>query len=117
MPLSPDTQLEEMLKLLVERFGADRSLGEVFATCHALRMAREGRDFSVSDIARATGLPKQNLARWLKYQVSIGQANTRPSEDDARRQNISITDPVWAFRHLERAAEIFGCDLDTPRRR
>jgi DNA-binding MarR family transcriptional regulator len=117
MSPSPDTQLEEILKLLVERFGSERSLGEAYATCHALRMVREGRDFSVSDIARATGLPKQNLSRWLKYQVSIGQANTRASEDDARRQQIGITDPAWAFRHLERAAEIFGCDLDTPRRR
>ncbi len=114
MSLSPDMQLEELLELLVQRFGSDRSLGEAFATCYALRMAREGREVGLSDIARATGLPKQNLSRWLAYQVSIGQAHTRASEDDARRQEIGITDPVWAFRHLERVAEIFGCELDTP---
>ena len=113
MSLSPDRQLEELLELLVLRFGADRSLGEVYATCFALRMAREGREFSLSDIAKATGLPKQNLSRWLAYQVSIGQANTRVSEDDARRQEIGVTDPVWAFRHLERTAEIFDCELQT----
>jgi len=117
MSLSPDMQLEELLELLVQRFGPDRSLGEAFATCYTLRMAREGREISISDIAKATGLPKQNLSRWLAYQVSIGQANTRASEDDARRQEIGITDPVWAFRHLERAAEIFNCELDAPRRR
>lgn len=115
--MSPDRELEELLALLVQRFGSERSLGEVFATCYGLRMAREGRDFSVSDIAKATGLPKQNLSRWLQYQVSIGQANTEPSEDDARRQEIGITDPVWAYRHLERAAEIMNCKLDLPRRK
>ena len=117
MSLSPDIELEELLELLVLRFGPDRSLGEAYATSYALRMAREGTEFSLSDIARATGLPKQNLSRWLAYQVSIGQASTKASADDARRQEIGVADPVWAFRHLERTAEIFGCELQTPRRR
>ena len=59
--------------------------GEAYATSYALRMAREGAEFSLSDIAKVTGLPKQNLSRWLAYQVSIGQANTKASADDARR--------------------------------
>ncbi len=72
MPLSPDTQLEEMLKLLVERFGADRSLGEVFATCHALRTAREGRDFSVSPtrsgrFVTSNGLPRFSVVIWTRH--------------------------------------------------
>ena len=109
----PDTKLEELIKLLVQRFGPDRSLGEVYATVYALRMAREGGDFSITDIAKATGLPKQNLSRWLQYQISIGQAKTEPSEDDARRHQITITDPVWAYRHLPRIAELLNCPLDT----
>lgn len=65
--------------MLVERFGAGRTLGEAYATSYALRVIREGGLPSVADIA--------------------------------------ITDPLWAYRHLEAMAEIIGCTLDLPRRR
>ncbi len=34
--MSPDKQLIDLLAVLVERFGAGRSLGEVYATVYAL---------------------------------------------------------------------------------
>jgi len=52
-----------------------------------------------------------------QFQVDIGQAKTEPLEDDARVQKISITDPDWAYRHLEAVAEVLGCELDPPRRK
>ncbi len=103
--------------MLVERFGAGRTLGEAYATSYTLKVIREGGFPSVADIARATGCSKQNLSRWLQYQIDIGQAKTQPAEDDARKQEIAITDPLWAYRHLEAIAEIIGCTLDLPRRR
>lgn len=115
--MSPDAELEDLLRLLILRFGPDRSLGEVYATSYALHQWRKGQEISLTDIAKATGLPKQNLSRWLRYQISIGQAKAETSEDDRRRQEIGITDPVWALRHLERVAEILGAKLDLPRRR
>ncbi|MCZ6641246.1 MAG: hypothetical protein O7G86_11765 [Gammaproteobacteria bacterium] len=112
--MSPDKQLVDILAILVERFGAGRTIGEVYATSYALKEIREGGILSVADISEATGCSKQNLSRWLRYQVDIGQARTQPAEDDARRQEIAITDPMWAYRHLESLAAILGCDLDQP---
>ncbi len=113
--MSPDKQLTDILNVLVKRFGAGRTLGEVYATLYALRVLREGGNLSIADVAKATGCSKQNLSRWLQYQIGIGQAKTKPAEDDNRKQEIDITDPMWAYRHLESLAEILGCDVDQPR--
>ena len=107
--MSPSQKLEDLLKVLVERFGAGRSLGEVYATTYFLRILQEGRKPSLSEVSAATGISKQNLSRWLKYQIEIGQAVTSPTEDDGRVHQIDITDPDWAYRHLEQVAEILGC--------
>ncbi len=111
-----DKQLEDLLAVLVARFGAERSLGEIHATSYALRLSREGSKFSVSDVAKATGVSKQSLSRWLQHHVDTGQVKTQPAEDDARIQEITITDPAWAYRHLEPMAKILGCEVGQPRR-
>jgi DNA-binding MarR family transcriptional regulator len=113
--MSPDEQLEDLLAVLVERFGAETSLAEVRAISYSFRMSREGRKFSVSDVAKATGAPKQNLSRWLQHRIDDGRVTTQPSEDDARIQEIAITDPASSYRHLEAVAEIFGCDVTNDR--
>ena len=115
--ISPDVQLVDILEMLVQRFGARRTLGETYATSYALKVIRAGGTPSIADIATATGCSKQNLSRWLHYQVDIGQARTRAAEDDARKQAIAITDPMWAYRHLQSLTEIIGCDLDLPRQK
>jgi len=102
------------MALLVERFGTGRTLGETYATVYALMVLRAGGIPSIAEIAKATGCSKQSLSRWLRYQIDIGQATTQPAEDDARKQEITITDPMWAYRHLESMAKILGCDLDQP---
>ena len=114
--MSPDKQLEDLLAVLVERFGAEHSLGEIRAVSYGFRMWREGRKFSISDVARATGAPKQNLSRWLQQHVDAGRVTAHPFPDDDRIQEITITDPESAYRHLEAVAEIFGCHVDPPRR-
>jgi len=111
-----DKRLEDLLAALVTRFGAERTLGEVHATSYALRMSREGSKFSVSDVAKATGVSKQSISRWLQHHVDTGVVKTQPAEDDARIQEITITDPARAYRHLEPIAKILGCEVGQPRR-
>ena len=110
--MSPDKQIEDILAVLVERFGAGRTLGEAYATSHTLRVLREGRKLSLTEVAATTGCSKQNLSRWLQYQIDIGQASTVPADHDGRIQEISITDPMWAYRHLEALAIILDCEVD-----
>jgi DNA-binding transcriptional regulator GbsR (MarR family) len=112
--MSPDRQLEDLLAVLVERFGRSKTLGEVYATVHALRVLRSGGTLTLSEVAEATGSSKQNLSRWLKYQIEIGQVTTREAEDDGRMRNFDITDPDWAYRHLESVAEVLGCEVHPP---
>ena len=93
----PTSNFVDILALLVERFGAGRTLGEVYATSYALKVLRERGNLSVADIAKATDSPKQSLSWWLQHHVDTGQIETQPTEDDARRKRITITDPTWTF--------------------
>lgn len=109
--VTPDQQLEDLLAVLVQRFGTGKTLGEVYATAYALRVLRSGGNPSIAEVAEATGCSKQNLSRWLKFQITIGQAVTGDVEDDGRKRSIGITDPDWAYRHLEAVAEVLMCEV------
>ena len=62
-------RLEELLKLLVDRYGARMTLGELLAvTAFMARLCQTDR-VSIAEIAEATGLPKQNLSRWAQKRV------------------------------------------------
>jgi DNA-binding transcriptional regulator GbsR (MarR family) len=113
--VSPDSQLEALLKVLVERFGASRTLGEVYATTNALRAVREGRDFTLAEVADQTGISKQNLSRWLKIHIETGHAVIQPHQEDGRRQSIDVVDLKYACRHLPAIADVLGCAVDPTR--
>ena len=110
--MSPDLQLEQLLGVLVERFGAARSLGEVYATTYALRTHREGREVTLADVAATTGIPKQNLSRWLQGHIESDQVVTRRHDEDGRVQRLTVPDMEFACRHLPAIAEAFGCAMD-----
>ncbi len=101
----------------MKRFGTARSLGEVYATSYALKAMREGSTLSIVELAEATGCSKQNLSRWLQHQVDTGQAKTKPADHDARKVDITLTDPMWSYRHLEALASILNCNLDQPQKK
>ncbi|MGD8418777.1 MAG: hypothetical protein PVH91_17060 [Pseudomonadales bacterium] len=111
--MSPDLQLERLLRILVDRFGAARSLGEVYATTHALRAYREGRSLTLADIAEQTGISKQNLSRWLKVHIDTEHAIALPHQVDGRKQNIDIINLAYACRHLGAVAEVIGCAMES----
>jgi len=113
--MSPDLQLEQLLKVLVDRFGSARTLGEVYATTYALRAVREGRPLTLADVAAHTGIAKQNLSRWLKQHVESDQAVAQPHHVDGRMHEIGVVDPDYACRHLPEVAAVLDAPLDLPR--
>jgi hypothetical protein len=113
--MSPDLQLEQLLKVLVDRFGSARTLGEVYATTYALRAHREGRPLTLADVAAHTGIAKQNLSRWLKLHVESDQAVSLPHRVDGRMHEIGVLDPDYACRHLPDVAAVLDVPLDPPR--
>lgn len=113
--MSPDLQLEQLLKVLIERFGSARTLGEVYATTYALRALREGRPLTLADVAAHTGIAKQNLSRWLKAHVESEQAVSLPHHVDGRMHEIGVVDPEYACRHLPDVAAVLDVPMDPPR--
>lgn len=113
--MSPDLQLEQLLEVLVDRFGSARTLGEVYATTYALRAVREGKPVTLADVAAHTGIAKQNLSRWLKQHVESEQAVSLPHHIDGRMHEIGVVDPDYACRHLPAVAAVLDADLDQPR--
>jgi DNA-binding MarR family transcriptional regulator len=107
----------DILAVLVERFGARCTLGQAYAASYLLKEMSEGRKPSIADIARETGCSKQNLSRWLQNHIDIGHIAIQPAEEDARRLEITVTDPKRAYRHLNSLAQILGCDTNPPRDR
>ena len=115
--MAPDQKIVEILAVLVDRFGARCTLGQAYAVSYALKMMLEGKNPSIADLAKATGCSKQNLSRWLQNYIDVGHVEIQPAEEDARRLEISITDPKRAYRHLNPLAQILGCDTNPPRDR
>lgn len=115
--LSPDRQLEQLLKVLIERFGPARTLGEVFATTYGLHAYREGRSLTLADIAENTGISKQNLSRWLKVHIETDHVVMQPHQDDGRMHTIEISDLSYACRHLDAVADVFDCPVAPARTR
>ena len=110
--MAPDSLLEDLLAVLVERFGMARTLGEVYATTYALRAYREGKTLTLADISTHTGVSKQNLSRWLQVHVDTDHVDAKPLEKDGRMQALSVRDLEYACRHLLPVAEILGCEVD-----
>ncbi len=112
--MSPDLELEKVLRVLVERFGQSRTLGEVLATTYGLRAYREGRELTVADISANTGISKQNLSRWLRVHIETDHVVTEPHDNDGRMQALTVTQLEYACRHLPAVAEVFDCAVEAP---
>jgi len=112
--LSPDSDLEALLKILIDRFGPARSLAEVYAKTYALRVIREGGVINLTDVAEKTGISKQNLSRWRKSLEQRNRVLVGPHDEDGRIQNIDVVNLESAGRHLPRIAEALGVEMDAP---
>jgi DNA-binding transcriptional regulator GbsR (MarR family) len=106
--MSLDKQLVDIVVVLVERFGAGCTLGQVHATTYFLKEKKEGKNPKIMDLVEVTGCSKQNISRWLQHSLEIGTTKTRFDDEDARKLEINITNPERAYRHLEPLSEILG---------
>jgi hypothetical protein len=103
------TELEKVLRLLVDRHGARMTLGEMLAiTAGMARLCRQDQ-VTIAEISEATGLPKQNLSRWARKRVG-DSISLRINEDDQRVQDVMMKDALRGQENIERLARIFGTD-------
>ena len=102
----PDSKLEEILRVLIERFGSRATLSEVYALTCGLRMVREGRQPTVGEIAGHTGISKQNISRWVGRLVSEGYVSLERDQTDQRQLHIRVNDLESASRHLNEVSPL-----------
>ena len=103
------TELEKVLRLLVDRHGARMTLGEMLAiTAGMARLCRQDQ-VTIAEISEATGLPKQNLSRWARKRVG-DSISLKVNEDDQRVQDVMMKDALRGQENIERLARIFGTD-------
>jgi predicted transcriptional regulator len=103
------SELEKVLRLLVDHHGARMTLGEMLAiTAGMARLCRKSQ-VTIAEIAEATGLPKQNLSRWARKRVGDSIA-LKVNENDQRVQDLVMTDAFRGQENIERLAGIFGTD-------
>ncbi len=98
-------QLESILQVLVKRHGSRMTLGEMLAVYAAMTRLCKKDKVTVAEIAQATGLPKQNISRWVRKRLgdSIGRI---ANEDDQRVHELVMLDRERGQENLERLAEI-----------
>lgn len=96
-------RLEEFIGLLVGRYGARMTLGELWTISTALRMLCKKEWVTVAEIAEATGLPKQNISRWMQKRLG-DSIRLRTNDDDQRMKDLVLADPMRGQAFIEELA-------------
>jgi len=115
--MSPDDKLEQLLEVLIERYGHTRTLGETYASVCALRLCREGGSMSMAEFAKQTGISKKNLSRWAQNAVDRDRLRVREHANDGRVKDFMLANVEDSSRHLPAVAEILGVPMDPRKKR
>ena len=103
------TQMEKVLRVLVERHGARATIGEMLAIYAAMARLCKQDQVSIAEISEATGLPKQNLSRWARKRIGESIA-LRVNEDDQRVHDVVMMDSRRGQENIERLAKLLKTD-------
>ena len=103
------TQMEKVLRLLVDRHGARATIGEMLAIYAAMARLCKQDQVSIAEIAEATGLPKQNLSRWARKRIG-DSISLRVNEDDQRVHDVVMMDALRGQENIERLASLLRTD-------
>lgn len=93
-----------MLSLHAHRFSG-RPIGEALASWTNIILIHNGHHPTIGDIARASGLPRATVSRYVNHTIEQGWAEERVNQQDRRRRELFLTES--GARELERIVEIF----------
>ncbi len=96
--------------MLVGRYGARMTVGELWTIVTGLRMLCEKEWVTVAEIAEVTGLPKQNISRWMQKRLG-DSINLRTNDEDQRMKDIALADPMRGQQFLEQLAATIEGDI------
>lgn len=104
---SSDFQLEwlwAMLSFHAHRFGG-RPIGEVLVSWTTIMLMDSGFRPTIGDIARASGMPRPTVSRYVDHQIQEGWAKERVNPQDRRRRELYLTET--GAKELEFIVEFF----------
>jgi len=93
----PDMQLDRIwaaVSFHAHRFGTS-PIAEVLVSWTTIMLISGGYHPTIGDIARATGLPRPTVSRYIKNTVDSGWAEERVNVQDRRRRELYMTENGW----------------------
>ena len=91
---SSDFQLEwlwAMLSFHAHRFGG-RPMPEALVSWTTIMLLNSGARPTVADIAKASGMPRPTVSRYIDHQIQQGWVGERVNPQDRRRRELYLTE-------------------------
>jgi len=121
--LSPDAEMAifwRILHLLTARYG-NHPMGQLLVALTMVFLNDRDRPPTMTELCRATGLPKASVSRYVSWQIKQGLAKEVIDPADRRQRRLVQTpkgrqESVWQSKQLSRLFEEItqaGNDLET----
>ncbi len=94
--------LIETVDILIDRFGARLTLGELKAVLVTHLALSTHERITLTDVADASGQPKQSISRWLRRAPHVYLAD---NPDDARSKILKARDMEAMVAYLDQVIE------------
>jgi DNA-binding MarR family transcriptional regulator len=92
---APSPQLQVQWLWLVFAYHAHhfsrRPIGEALASWTTILLIENGHDPTIGDIARASGLPRATVSRYVQHQLHSGWLEECVNLNDRRRRELQLT--------------------------
>ena len=95
-----------ILHLLTARYG-NYPMGQMLVALTMVFLNERGKPPTMTELCRATGLPKASVSRYVSWQIEHGFAEEQVDPDDRRRRRLVQTqkgreERVWQSRAMKR---------------
>jgi transcriptional regulator with XRE-family HTH domain len=88
------------------------TIGEMLAVYASMARFCQKDQLTIAEIAEATGLPKQNLSRWVRKR--IGDSITlKVNDDDQRMHDVLMLERDRGWENIEKLARLLGTDCQS----
>jgi DNA-binding MarR family transcriptional regulator len=117
---TPDAQMAlfwRILHLMLARYGS-HPMGQLLVALTMVFLNERGMPPTLTDLCRATGLPKSSVSRYVTWQIEEGLAKETVDPNDRRRAYLVQTPKgraewIWQVEQLERLfTEVRALDKD-----
>ena len=103
--MAPYDQLIAVLDAFIENFGGATRIRGAKTALLIQRATVAGRGLTLSEIARATGAPFENVRRHIEKNVALGRLRYVNDPDDDRMTRVVAADPDMAAANMLKIAE------------